>query len=448
MKPLFAAIDRFFFARIEATGFGMMRAFWAGCTLLYFLFQSQDIAYYYSDAGVLPRDMTHFITRDFSRFSILDWSGDPLFALIAYGMLVAALFSMMIGFLPRFSTLLSVLLAFSFHERMPLILGGGDTVLRHVGFILALAPGIQAFSVHRLGQQWRSWRTTGAFLPPVTMPIWPYRMLLWQMILIYTASFWFKSLGSMWWRGTAVAAVLHHPVYSRLPKWAADAMSPFGTSADVATMLFHLLWPLQLIPRALTTALPLWVPRVPLKRAAILSGVLFHGQILLFMDAGSFSLMMFAGYIGLLLREDLDALRIMIGGRMLRRWKRLSADPDPRIAVLYDGRCGLCRRSAFTLGVIDHLHRLRLLDFRDKAIQKAVAPDITEAALDRSLHIRFPGGRTLNGFDAFRALSWHLPVLWPAAPFLYLPGVAPIGRRIYARIAQRRKRCSHEGCAL
>ncbi len=448
MNAFFAAIDRFFFARISATGFGLMRISWALWTFLYFLAQAPDLLRFYSDAGVLPRDLLFNITRDFSRFSVLEWNGSPLFVELTYGILMLSLFATILGIAPRFSMLLSALLAFSFHERMPLILGGGDTVLRHVGYILALAPGIHAVSVPRLLRQWRSWKATGATLPPVTMPIWPYRMLLWQMIIIYTASLWYKSLGTMWWNGTAVAAVLHHPVFSRLPKWAADAMSPFGTSADIATLFFHVLWTLLLVPRSVAALLPRWVPRIPLKRAAILSGVLFHGQILLFMDAGSFSLMMITGYLGLLLDEDFDALRAMLNGRLLRRWKRVSADPDPKIAILYDGRCGLCRRSVFALRTIDNLHRLRPLDFRDSAVHKAVAPDISEAALDRALHIRFPDGRTLTGFDAFRALTWHLPVLWLPAPLFYLPGMAPVGRRVYARIAERRKRCSHEGCAL
>lgn len=445
---LLRAIDRFFFAPVSATGFGLMRISWAVWTFLYLLAQAPDLLYFYSDAGVLPRDLLFFVTRDFDRFSVLEWSGSPAFLTITYIILMAALLATMLGIAVRFSTILSVVLVLSFHERMPLILGGGDTVLRHVGYILVFAPGIHAVSLPRLLQQWRHWRTTGELLPPVTMPIWPYRLLLWQMIIIYTMSFWYKSLGTMWWRGTAVAAVLHHPIFSRLPKWAADAMSPFGTSADIATMLFHLLWILQLVPRRLAELLPRWVPRIPLKRAAILSGVLFHGQILILMDAGSFSLMMLTAYIGLLLKEDFDALRAMCNGGVLRRWRRAAADADPKIAVLYDGRCGLCRRSAFGLMIIDNLHRLRLLDFRDRAVHKAVAADIAEDALDRALHIRFPGGRTLTGFDAFRSLAWHLPVLWPAAPLLYIPGVASIGRRIYARIADRRKRCSHEGCGL
>ena len=53
----------------------------------------------------------------------------------------------------------------------------------------------------------------------------------------------------------------------------------------------------------------------------------------------------------------------------------------------------------------------------------------------------------MNGFDAFHQLAWHLPVLLPIAPLLSIPGIPLIGRRIYAAIAERRKKCDHESCS-
>jgi hypothetical protein len=62
------------------------------------------------------------------------------------------------------------------------------------------------------------------------------------------------------------------------------------------------------------------------------------------------------------------------------------------------------------------------------------------------MHIKLPDGTYRTGFDAFRTLCWHLPPLWPLAPFLYIPGIPLLGRRIYARIAENRKKCTHEAC--
>jgi hypothetical protein len=75
-----------------------------------------------------------------------------------------------------------------------------------------------------------------------------------------------------------------------------------------------------------------------------------------------------------------------------------------------------------------------------------IAPDLSLEDLDKSMHIVLPGGSVERGFDAFRALAWHLPALWALAPLLYLPGVLPLGRAAYARIAERRRRCTHAEC--
>ena len=119
---------------------------------------------------------------------------------------------------------------------------------------------------------------------------------------------------------------------------------------------------------------------------------------------------------------------------------------EPRISVLYDGACGFCRRSVRVLFALDWLHQLRPVDFRAEQERNRWAPEIPFEDLDRALHVKFPNGKTLHGFRAFRALAWHLPLLWLIAPFLYLPGARPIGDVIYARIAERRKKCTHESC--
>jgi predicted DCC family thiol-disulfide oxidoreductase YuxK len=117
-----------------------------------------------------------------------------------------------------------------------------------------------------------------------------------------------------------------------------------------------------------------------------------------------------------------------------------------KVIVLYDGSCRLCRRSVSMLRALDWLHRLLLIDFRSTTLRIQYAPDITEESLHRALHIRLPDGRTFAGFDAFRELSKHLPMLWVTVPFLYFPFVAPIGRGVYGFIARRRERCGEGKC--
>jgi predicted DCC family thiol-disulfide oxidoreductase YuxK len=442
---LLTRLQAFLFAPVSAKGFGLMRAAWAGTLLAWFAAQWMDVTYFYSAQGVLPYDFEKLVTRSAHRFTILDWVSDPHAVFAVYLVFLAALFCAMIGFLPRLSTILSFALLCSFHEKLPLILGGGDTVLRLLGFLLCIAPTLSAFSVMRLRTQWKHWRVARTLLPDLTMSAWPYRLLLWQIIILYGTSVWYKGMGVMWLRGTAVTAALQQEIFIRWPHEVMRVVILFAPFMDYFAMGFEALWLLLLFPRSFTRWSMGWEFQPGLKRALILLGLLFHGGILVVMDVGSFSIAMFVAYLGLLLQEDFDTFV-----RFLNRRRRVP------IRVFYDGHCGLCLRSIFWLQLLDWLGRLAYVDFRDTAAHQAFAPDLSLEALDKALHVRFPGpsaplgasGKTLSGFDAFRAISWHLPPLWIAAPFLYIPGVPPIGRIVYGAIAARREKCSHEACAI
>ncbi len=116
------------------------------------------------------------------------------------------------------------------------------------------------------------------------------------------------------------------------------------------------------------------------------------------------------------------------------------------VLLFHDSHCGLCRRTMHTLSRLDWLKRLQRIDIHDEEARKHAAPDLRYEDLDKSMHIRLADGSTLAGFRAFRRLSYSLPPLWPLMPFLYLPGAARIGERIYATIADRRKKCTHTLC--
>jgi hypothetical protein len=66
------------------------------------------------------------------------------------------------------------------------------------------------------------------------------------------------------------------------------------------------------------------------------------------------------------------------------------------------------------------------------------------------MHLVAPDGRRVRGFLAFRALTAVVPALWPLAPLLRLPGVAPAGDRIYRFVAARRPRrhCRADTCTI
>jgi predicted DCC family thiol-disulfide oxidoreductase YuxK len=123
--------------------------------------------------------------------------------------------------------------------------------------------------------------------------------------------------------------------------------------------------------------------------------------------------------------------------------------PRAKVALILDGGCRMCRRSLAVVAALDWAQRVapfNALHWREVGRH---FPGLREADCMRDLHVVDAGGRVTAGFDAWRALSWRLPLLLPLAPLLHLPPVAALGRRVYRRIADTRQRdgCGDELCS-
>jgi predicted DCC family thiol-disulfide oxidoreductase YuxK len=109
------------------------------------------------------------------------------------------------------------------------------------------------------------------------------------------------------------------------------------------------------------------------------------------------------------------------------------------MTVFFDGACGLCRPTVAVLRRLDLLERVEFLDAsRDWAAIQRRFPGLSREACLADMHGIDRRGRLLAGFDAYRGLAWLLPLGWLALPFLYVPPVPAVGRRIYRVIADRR----------
>ena len=117
------------------------------------------------------------------------------------------------------------------------------------------------------------------------------------------------------------------------------------------------------------------------------------------------------------------------------------ADARPP-TLIYDGECGMCREAVQRLQRWDREHRLSYVPFQD---EKAVARfGIALPALAAAMHLVLPDGRVFAGADAVPELGKLLPGKgWWAWGFA-VPGVRPVARRLYRRIAERR-RCTVRG---
>lgn len=268
------------------------------------------------------------------------------------------------------------------------------------------------------------------------MPIWPYRLLLWQMIVIYAASSIEKWTGATWRDGSALAIVLHHGNFSRLPVWAADLFSYASPVVGYFALVSQVAW-LVLLPLGLLSACCVVSDRAfdTFKRALLLCGFFVHLGIMLLLDVGTFSLTVFVAYLGLLTDNDFRAIRAA-----LNKSRNGSGSSDPRhsMIVLFDGRCGFCSRTIIVLRSMDWLHRLTFVNFHDPSVRKIFAPDLDLKALNEEMHVRLHDGNYHKGFFAFRAMCAYLPALWIVWPILWIPGVPIIGEKAYRFIATHR----------
>jgi len=108
--------------------------------------------------------------------------------------------------------------------------------------------------------------------------------------------------------------------------------------------------------------------------------------------------------------------------------------------VLYDGLCPFCRRTVRVLAAMDLFRRLEFVDFRALNLVEygqTHGVTLTAEALDSEMYV-MSGGKSYGGFEGYRQMALSIPALWPLVPFLFLPGMATIGKWVYGYIAHNR----------
>ena len=123
-----------------------------------------------------------------------------------------------------------------------------------------------------------------------------------------------------------------------------------------------------------------------------------------------------------------------------------------RALVLYDGDCAFCCKSIALLRKLDWLGKLDYVNVRDPSQAILHAPPVLGAPLLEQMHVVPSDGKALHGgYRAIRWLAWRLPLTWPIAPVLYLPGMTWLGQRVYLWVARNRFKivpCEHGACAI
>lgn len=255
--------------------------------------RSRDVVAHYADGGALPRAV---VPSADGRLSFHMMSGDPIFQ--QGMMLLAALFALglLLGYRTRLCVFASWVLNFSLQTRNPLVLYGGDIVLREILFWSNFLPLGRVYAVDA--------RDAAPAARVSTVGTAAYLV---QIALIYITTVLLKS-GADWHNGTAVWYALQ---IDHFTSPLGRELLAFPRALSVLTYLvywFEALGPwLLLVPR--------WWVRLPV----VLGFMGMHLSFEAFMEIGLFPWISAASWLPLLPAEALDRLRLRrLDGATLR----------------------------------------------------------------------------------------------------------------------------------
>lgn len=122
------------------------------------------------------------------------------------------------------------------------------------------------------------------------------------------------------------------------------------------------------------------------------------------------------------------------------------------MTVLYDGNCRFCRAHIQILRFADWSGKLSYLSLHDPGAKRYVG-DIPSENVLSEMYVVDRAGRRRGGVDAVRYLARKLPLFWPIALILHIPGTRSFWAWLYRKIAARRYwfgrvACESGACSL
>lgn len=367
--------------------------------------RSRDLEAHYTDFGVLPRDVLISEFAEQWQLSLHMLNGTVVIqtALFLIAGVVALL--MLLGYRTRVMTFLSWLFLISLHARNPVILQGGDIVLRCLMFWAMFLPLGAVYSIDRalatqvpeLPQRLASVRTAALLLQ--------VGAIYWFTVGLKSHDIWFPD-------GTAVYYTL--------------SIDQFAT--HLGKYLLNFPWLLQLMTY-LTLVVEWTGPTlafVPWRTARLRCLIVpmmigLHVSFTLCMQLGLFSWIMVVAWVGFLPGEFWDGL--------LRRWRRSDGDG---YLVYYDAGCGFCRKLSYLIRTFLALPALALREAQsDPAIHAEMEAHNTWILVD-------PKGRHYHKVDGWLQLVRISPLRFVLGWMAWRP-IAAIGAATYYVISHNRR---------
>lgn len=383
-----------------------------GTTILFDLIQrGTDLVAHYTDSGVLPRSELIRLWDMSSLISLHMASGQVWFQLALF--IVAGIFAIFLitGYRTTLSAIISFFLLISLQSRNPMVLQGGDVVLRAVLFFMLFLP---------LGKRWSLDRLFNRIPAPLTKKTSGILTLgyITQICLLYILTGVLKS-GAPWHAdGSAVYYALQID----------QLVTPIGVFLRnipiLLTPLTHLVWYFETFG-TLLFFIPWknWIWRT----IGIFGFIALQIGFNLSFRLGLFGTIGITTLLGLLPSEFWDILITPILNRFRSRAKS-------GLTIVYDFDCTFCYKMSFLLKRILLLNDTTIVIASEK---NAVAHEIMER--ENSWVIIDEYGNTHTRWDGFITVFTYSPYGKYVAPLLAVKPVSYFGEKLYKLVAQKRK---------
>jgi len=171
------------------------------------LLRATNLRAFYADSGVLPRSALADLYPVAESLSVHALVGSAEAQAVLFAVAAVAAICMIVGYRTTLATLVSLVLVLSVQGRNPLVLNGGDILLRHLLFWGVLLPLDERWAVDAT-QRSRSGRERVASLATAG--------ILLQVLVVYGVNAVLKHRSDVWQDGTATEYIFHLDQYTVL----------------------------------------------------------------------------------------------------------------------------------------------------------------------------------------------------------------------------------------
>lgn len=391
---------------VDIRSLALIRILIATIVLCDLVIRATTIVAHYGDSGILPRIALLTEWQAPWLISLHLTNGTWQFQALLF--IIAAFFAVMllVGWKTRLATIVTWCLIVSLHNSNPLVLQGGDVLLRVILFWAIFLPWGMAFSVDR----------ALSYSEPTKkniFSVWTAGLLL-QISFLYLFASFFKGYGEPWLSGLSVYYALNIDQFTTP---VGEVIRDFPTIMLILS--FSVFW-LQKVAFFLLFS-PFFTRVV--RTLCVVLLMFMHASFALTMNLGPFSFVSITILFAFLHPDIWDAFL-----------KRFLTEKRLGLKIYYDGDCGFCKKSVFIIKTFFLIPETKILSAQDYSEVRAVMIRHDSWVVEDSTCVRY------LGFDAAICIAEHSPILRYFVPLMRLKVSQILGEKMYKFVANHRSR--------